>query len=66
MAKKKFNYQEALQTIEQITTEVETSSLGVDELSQKVKEAVKLLQDCKNQLKATETELNEALQGLED
>lgn len=66
MAKKKFNYQEALQTIEQITTEVETESMGVDELAQKVKDAVKLLQDCKGQLKATESELNEALQGLED
>lgn len=66
MAKKKFNYSEALSRVEAIAQEVENESLDVDTLAGKVKEAIALLQECKGQLRRTEDELNEAISQLED
>lgn len=66
MAKKKFNYSEALARVESIAQEVENESLDVDALATRVKEAIALLQECKGQLRKTEEDLNDAISQLED
>jgi len=65
MSEDKVNYQQALNRIEQIVSEIENENPDVDQLSSKVKEALELLQFCKDHLKNTEQDLNETLQGLE-
>ena len=65
MSDKQINYQQALSRIENIVDEIENDNPDVDQLSAKVKEALELLQFCKDHLKNTEEDLNQTLEDLE-
>lgn len=62
MAKKKENltYKEALAQLEVIVHTIENESLDVDELSEKVKTALTLIDFCKTKLKNTEDTIKQA------
>ena len=65
MAKKNTTYKDALAEIENIVEDIENGSIGIDEISDKVKRAIVLLSDCKEILKNTETNIGKALDNLE-
>lgn len=65
MSDQKLNYKQAIQRIESLVSKIEGEDPEVDHLSEMVKEALDLLKFCKEHLKKTEDDLNEALQGLE-
>lgn len=62
---KKQSYSEALEELETIVSEVEKGEIGVDELSEKIERASKLIRFCKAQLKSTEEEVEKILEELE-
>lgn len=59
------NYSDAIAELEQIISEMESSSIGIDELSEKVKRAAFLLQFCRNRLTSTEQEVNNVLKIID-
>jgi exodeoxyribonuclease VII small subunit len=63
--KKEPGYGEALEELESIIGEIESESVDVDVLTEKVKRATFLIGFCKERLKATEVEVKKALEGLE-
>lgn len=58
-------YSDAVSELEQIITEMEDASIGVDELTEKVRRASLLLQFCRNKLTATEQEVNNILKSFD-
>ena len=54
------SYQAALQELQEIVDAVEKQELDVDTLAEKVKYALELVKFCKNRLRATEEDLNQA------
>lgn len=62
MAKKKDNltYKEALSQLEDIVQTIENEPLDVDELSERVKTALTLIDFCKTKLKSTEDIIKQA------
>ena len=63
---KKETYQEAYEELEMIVDEIEGGEISVDELSEKVKRAAKLIKTCKNKLTSTEEDVNKILQELQE
>ena len=57
-------YQEAFDELEQIVMSIEDGDIDVDELSDKVKRASKLIQLCSTKLKSTEEEVDQILQEM--
>lgn len=66
MTAKKFNYKKAIEEIESIIEKIENEDLDIDELSDKVKKAAKLISDCKAKLRDTGTELENVIENLND
>lgn len=62
---KQINYTEAFEELQQIVAEIEQGEISVDELSQKVKRAAKLIKICKTKLSTTEEDVKEILKELE-
>ncbi len=62
--KKEINYTQAITELEAIVSEIENASIGVDELSEKVKRAAELIKYCRGRLTATEKEVNSILGNL--
>jgi exodeoxyribonuclease VII small subunit len=62
---KAITYTEAIEELETIVSEIENASIGVDELSEKVKRAAKLSKFCRSKLTATEKEVGSILKNLE-
>ncbi len=62
---KTITYAEAIEELETIVSEIENASIGVDELSEKVKRAAELIKFCRNKLTATEKEVGSILKNLE-
>ncbi len=60
----KINYEEAIEELEQIVSDIENEGISVDELSEKVKRAAKLIRLCKTKLYKTEEEVNKVLQEI--
>ncbi len=58
-------YESAYKELAQIAKEIETESVSVDELAQKVKRASELITFCQAKLKSTETEVNNIIAGME-
>lgn len=56
----KLTYEEALQELQQIVTQLQEDAISVDELSDKVKRAAELIAYCREKLRKTE----ESLEGL--
>jgi len=62
---KKLSYQEAMQELEQIVSDMETGDIPVDELAEKVKRASELIKVCKSVLFETTEEVNKVLKEME-
>lgn len=62
----KNNYTEAFEELKNIVSEIEQGEISVDELSEKVKRAAKLIKICKEKLTTTEEDVNQILKELEE
>ena len=62
----KETYQAAFEELEAIVNEIEGGEISVDELSEKVKRAAKLIKICKNKLTSTEEDVNKILKELQE
>lgn len=65
-AKKKLSYSEAIGELERIIDEIESESITVDVLAEKVKRATHLIKFCKKNLRTTEDEVKKALSEIEE
>lgn len=63
---KSITYTQAIAELEAIVSEIENASIGVDELSEKVKRAAELIRFCRSKLTSTEKEVNSILKSIED
>ncbi len=66
MAKEKLKYEEAFSELQSTLAEIESGKLNVDELTETVKKATKLIKYCKSKLYETETEIEKILENLDD
>jgi len=64
MMKEKETYNEAIEKLRTIVTEIERGELDIDELSRKVKEASSLIQLCKEKLFKADEEVKKILAEL--
>lgn len=62
---KKKNYEEAYEELQGIVKEIETGTISVDLLGEKVKRAGELIRFCKEKLFKTEQEVNDVLKELD-
>lgn len=60
------NYKNALEEIESIVEEIESESIDVDMLTEKVKRAAYLIKMCKAKLKKTDDEVKKILKEFEE
>lgn len=65
MKKKTLNYEEAIQRLEQITADMESGKMNIDELAERLKEAQNLIAFCKEKLTATDEEIQQMLKAVE-
>lgn len=65
MAKKMESYNEAVEKLRRLISEIENGDLDVDLLSEKVKEATRLLKLCKEKLYRADEEVKKALEALD-
>ncbi len=64
--KKVKSYDEAMKVLDITLEELESGELTMDLLTAKINEATELVTYCKKQLRATEKEINSALDKLDD
>ncbi|MCG9879541.1 MAG: exodeoxyribonuclease VII small subunit [Bacteroidia bacterium] len=60
------SYEEAFSELQQIALEIEEESVSVDVLATKVKRASELITFCQNKLKATEKDVVNIIQKMEN
>jgi len=60
----KFNYDKSIKELEEIIATLENGSTSVDEFSEMVAKASKLIRDCKTKLRETENDIDNALDGI--
>ena len=65
MAKKAESYNEAIEKLRNIIAEIEQDKLDVDLLTDKVKEATRLIKLCKDTLYEVDAEVKKVLEELE-
>lgn len=63
---KQLTYSQALTELEQITGEIESESIDVDTLTEKVKRTAYLIKFCRERLRNTEEEVKRVLSDIED
>ncbi len=61
--KSKFSYTKAIEEISRILNDIENGELDVDELSDEVAKAIKLIEQCKDKLRETEESLKRSFKG---
>ena len=66
MSTENLEYKNSMDRLESILTRIDNSEMGIDELSDQVKEATELLRKCRQILLKTEQNVQEALNSLED
>ena len=59
------NYTDAMDRINEIIECIENEEIGVDELSKQVKEAVKLIQTCKQKIDKAEMEVKSVVEAFQ-
>jgi exodeoxyribonuclease VII small subunit len=64
--KASLTYEEAYEELLQIASEIEEESVSVDVLATKVKRASELISFCQNKLKATEKDVLNIIQKMEN
>ena len=62
--KKKLTYAGAIEELEEIINKIETESIVVDVLAEKVKRAAYLIKFCQDNLRSTEQEVKKALSEI--
>ncbi|WP_442587889.1 exodeoxyribonuclease VII small subunit [Pedobacter sp. AW31-3R] len=62
---KNLNYEAAYAELALIAQEIETESVSVDVLAEKVKRASELIAFCQTKLRSTETEVNKIIKQME-
>lgn len=65
MAKKTESYNEAVEKLRRIVSEIESGEMDVDILSEKVKEATRLIKLCKDKLYKADAEVQKILEELD-
>jgi len=63
MAEKKESYAQAMEKLEDIVSAVEKNELDIDQLSEKLKEAQKLVRFCKDKLYKADEEIKKIMEG---
>lgn len=63
---KNLNYEHAYAELAQIAAEIETESVSVDVLAERVKRASELIAFCQTKLRSTETEVNKIIKQMEN
>ena len=66
MAEKKESYAQAMEKLENIVSVVEKGELDIDQLSEKLKEAQKLVSFCKDKLYKADEEIKKIMEGEEN
>ena len=59
-------YGKAIKRLEEILERIENEEIDVDELSDKVKEAVDLIKMCREKIKKAELEVKQVVDGFEE
>lgn len=59
-------YAKSIRRLEEILEKIESEEIDVDELSDKVKEAVTLIKDCKQRIEKAEMEVKKVVDDLDD
>ena len=62
----KITYSRAVEELEQILAEIESETVDVDVLTEKVKRATHLIKWCKARLRKTETDVQKVLAEIEE
>lgn len=65
MSQEQKKYQQAMARLETILEEIDDSSVGIDELADRVQEAAELLKQCRGILTQTERRVQNSLEFLE-
>ena len=65
MAKKEESYKEAIEKLRRIVAEIDRDELDVDLLSEKVKEASRMIKLCKEKLYKVDEEVRNVLEELD-
>ena len=60
---KEIKYEEAVRQLEEIVGQRENDELDIDDLTEKLKAAQKLIKLCKDKLTKTDAEIKKALEG---
>lgn len=63
---KNLNYESAYTELALIAQEIETESVSVDVLAEKVKRASELISFCQTKLRSTENEVNKIIKQMEN
>ncbi len=58
-------YSKAMLKLEEIIKDIENEEVDIDDLSQKVKEAVSLVRTCKDKISKAEVEVKEVVAGFD-
>jgi exodeoxyribonuclease VII small subunit len=58
-------YSKAIDRLEDIIVKIENDQIDIDELSEKVKEAVSLIKLCKEKIEKAELEVKNVVEGFE-
>ena len=58
-------YSKAIKKLEEIIVRIESEEIDVDELSERVKEAVELIKICKNKIEKAEMDVKQVVKDLE-
>lgn len=64
MANKK-NFSDSVVEVEEIISKLENDEIDIDDLSDEVKKAVKLIGECRAKLKKTETEVSDFIESIQ-
>lgn len=59
---KELTYEQAMKQLETLAVQMEKGELGIDELSQRLKEAQRLIKFCRNKLLNVEKEIHDILE----
>ncbi len=62
--KEELTYTEAFEQLQKIVSQMENADISVDELSDNIKKAAKLIKICRDKLTKTEQEINKTLTEL--
>jgi exodeoxyribonuclease VII small subunit len=64
MAEQKYN--KSIERLEEIIAKIESEEIDVDELSERVKEAIGLIKTCKQKIEKAELEVRKVVDGFDD